>query len=145
VVHEYVTSTRRHLALLRVGHTACGLSIEGSGIKGRVSFPWRADDPPRCKTCRRVLHSGGLGFWVTARGRVLTEWDIANLAAEAEAGYERLPNGSWRAVSPVQDIQRGPGPDAMHWWPEDEEPWSKLNDARKKVRTNPPEAGPTSS
>jgi hypothetical protein len=76
---------------------------------GRVTFPWHA--PHCCKICERVLASGGLGFYVTALGNILTDEDIEYLSQEAEGGYnvERL--------MPVQRPGPEPGVDAMHWYP----------------------------
>lgn len=55
--------------------------------------------------------SGNMGFWITARGTMLTDWDISCLSAEAERGYN---------IDPLLPITHQPGPDAMRWWPEEE-------------------------
>jgi hypothetical protein len=52
--------------------------------------------------------SGNMGFWVTARGTLLTEWDISCLT---------VGDGDYH--DPLLPITLQPGPDAMRWWPEE--------------------------
>jgi hypothetical protein len=101
VVWEYTTKTRRHLALDNVGHTACGRSVAGMEVVEQARFPWNWDMPLGCGTCWRVMNSGGLGFWVTPRGTILTR-DFVCLR------------------EPVQVPEQEPGIDAMHWYPLDD-------------------------
>jgi hypothetical protein len=112
---EFTTpTTTRHLGLLNATHTACGRSLEGMDMVGRVSLPWNVTK--RCNTCRRVLASGGLGFYVTPGGGMLTHEDIQALSAEAEQGYDisQLRN---HLRDPTMGPGREPGPDAMRWYP----------------------------
>jgi len=121
---EFFTKTRRHLALATTGHAACGRPLEVMHRVGRADLPWPEVGTfglPRCQTCRRVLRSGGLGFYVTPRGNILTEEDIEALSEEAAAGYDirHLEGRPTRRHlrQPVQIIGHEPGPDAMRWVP----------------------------
>jgi hypothetical protein len=113
IVFEFATPTRRHLALHNVGHTACGRRLVGMTFREEVIFPWTLVPVilPRCSTCLRVLNSGGLGFWVTSRGTLITHEDVMGLATEAERGYDVS------RLLPLHSPRDEPGPDAMRWYP----------------------------